>query len=281
MNKPNAAAGCKAVIVIVDFFKGERVVKNVQELLSQDSGEDVEIYVVDNSCDRQNREVLSQLSRHPRVHLKFNDKNEGYVRACNDAASRVDARYIVLTNPDISWRSTSTLSELMRLMDSNPDIGIAAPRQVNDDDTTPETVRRFPNLLAQIARRTGLRGIPFFRRLVERYELKNFDYSKSQYVDWIQSSLMIVRSECWKKVGGLDASYFIFMADPELCFQAWDSGYKVFYTAESLVGADGKRASAGGLGQIFKSRALRYHIRDALIYQFKHLLRPMPRNRNN
>lgn len=271
---------CQTLIVIVDFFKAERVVKNVQEILSQENCIDTEICIIDNSCDRRNKEILSPLEHHDCVHLIFNTRNEGYVRACNDAADRYTSRYIVLTNPDITWKSCRTLSELVNLMDNNPDIGIAAPRQINDDGSTPNTVRRFPNLFAQIARRTTLRRLPIFKRLVESYEKNDFDYLKSQHVDWIQSSLMIIRSDLWAMIDGLDTSYFIFMADPEICFQAWDKGYKVFYTAESVVGADGIRASAGGISQIFKSRALRYHIRDALAYQIKHIFRPNPRNRH-
>ena len=270
---------CYAVVIIVDFFKGERVLRNVRELLAQEIDKNIQICIIDNSCDQHNREILSCLEQHDRVHLSFNERNEGYIRACNTAAARFSARYVVLTNPDISWISSSTLSELIELMDRNPDIGIAGPRQINDDGTTPNTVRSFPDLIAQVARRTILREAVLFRRKVERYELADFDYAKSQYVDWIQSSLLIIRGDLWEKTGGLDTRYFLFMADPEICFQAWEMGYKVFYTADSVVGADGKRCSEGGVLQIFSSKVLRYHIRDALLYQLKHLFRSRPGNR--
>lgn len=274
-HSPDPAASKKytAVITIVDFFKGERVLQNVQALLAQENCPDIKICVIDNSCDKKNRQALSLLDDYDNVHLKFNKSNEGYIRACNDAASRFKARYIILVNPDISWKSSQTLSELIELMDNNPDIGIAGPRQVNDDGSTPDTVRNFPSFPILIARRTPLRHLPFLKKHVEHYERSDFDYSKSQYVDWIQSSLLIIRGELWNKLGGLDTGYFIFMADPDICFKAWEHGYKVFYTAESLVGADGKRCSEGGLRQLFKSRAIRYHIRDALVYQIKHLFR--------
>lgn len=270
---------CDAVVVIVDFFKGERVLRNVMELLAQETGMDIQICIIDNSCDRHNREILSRLERHDRVHLSFNERNDGYIRACNEAAAKFSARYVVLTNPDISWISDSALSELINLMDRRPDIGIAGPRQINDDGTTPSTVRSFPDLIAQTIRRTALRETALFRRKVERYELAEFDYTKSQYVDWIQSSLLIIRGELWERTGGLDTIFFIFMSDPEICFQAWEMGYKVFYTAESVVGADGQRCSAGGVLQIFTSKVLRYHIRDAILYQLKHLFRAKPSNR--
>lgn len=270
---------CDAIVVIVDYFKGKRVLKNVEELLVQENVKDIRISIIDNSCDYNNRNILSRLKPDNCVHLRFNKRNEGYIRACNFAVEQFSAKYVVLANPDISWISRTTLSELIELMDRNPDIGIAGPRQINDDGTRPNTVRRFPDLVAQIARRTVLRKSALLRRKVERYELADFDYSKSQYVDWIQSSLLIIRGDLWEKTGGLDTRYFLFMADPEICFQAWEMGYKVFYTADSVVGADGKRCSEGGVLQIFSSKVLRYHIRDALLYQLKHLFRSRPGNR--
>jgi GT2 family glycosyltransferase len=265
-----------AVIVIVDYFKASRVVQNVESLLAQENCPDTEVCIVDNSCDPENKKQLLQLDAYKNVHLQFSESNLGYTRACNDAAALFDARYIVLVNPDISWNNPSTLSELIIKMDENPDIGILGPRQINDDGTTPGTVRNFPNIIVQVARRTPLRRLPVIRKYVKHYELEDFDYSRSQYVDWIQSSLLVIRGDLWKELGGLDTDYFIFMSDPEICFRAWCKGYKVLYSAESTVGADGKRCSEGGLLQLFKSKAIQYHIRDALIYQLKHLFHKQP-----
>ena len=123
-----------------------------------------------------------------------------------------------------------------------------------------------------------LDDIPMFKKAVEHYELNDFDYGKSQYVDWIQSSLIIVRGDLWEKIGGLDERYFLFMSDPEICFRAWELNYQVFYNAELTVGADGKRCSAGGFADVFSSKSLQYHILDAIKYQLRHLFNRRPKN---
>ena len=267
-----------ANIVIVDYHKGARVVQNVKQLQQQSACPTFEICIVDNSCNEHNVKLLADLNQYRNVHISINDSNTGYIQSCNQAASKFDSKYIILVNPDISWVENTTINELIFLMDNNPDIGIAGPRQINDDGTTPDTVRAFPNLLAQILRRTPLRNLSLLKPLVRHYEMANFDYSKSQYVDWIQSSLLIIRRDLWDRVGGLDKSYFLFMSDPDICFKAWKFGYKVFYTAESIVGADGKRCSAGGLKDIFVNKALQHHIKDAIYYQLKYLFKKNPRN---
>lgn len=270
---------CTILIVIVDYFKADRVIENTLSLLDQDDCPvDIKISITDNSCDQKNREKLSQLDKYDNVYLQFSDKNSGYIAACNNAAQPYDAKYILLVNPDITWNNKKTLSSLIDFMDKNPGIGITGPRQINDDGSTPGTVRRFPNILAQIARRSFLKNLPFLKDAANKYELNNFDYNKSQYVDWIQSSLLIIRGDLWKKTNGLDHRYFLFMSDPEICFKAWELNYRVFYNADLIVGADGKRCSEGGFNKILTSRSLQYHILDAIKYQLKHLVNKRPKN---
>ena len=157
MNIQTIGGHCNALIVIVDYFKAPRVVQNVESVLAQENCPDTKICIVDNSCDPENKKQLLQLERYQNVHLLFSESNIGYTRACNDAAALFDARYVVLVNPDIAWNDKSTLSELISQMDTKPDIGILGPRQINDDGTTPGTVRKFPNIIVQVARRTPLR----------------------------------------------------------------------------------------------------------------------------
>jgi len=109
--------------------------------------------------------------------------------------------------------------------------------------------------------------------------MNHLDYSKIQDVDWLQSSCVIVRRDFWEKVGGYNESYFLFMADTEMCLRAWEMGYRVVYYPEVRVYADGKRLSAGGFRMFFKSRFVRQHVKDSLRYNLKHLFSPDPRKK--
>ena len=71
--------------------------------------------------------------------------------------------------------------------------------------------------------------------------------------------------------------YFLFMADTEICFQAWKNSCRVVYFPEVKVFADGKRLSAGGFKKFFKSRTLRQHVKDSLKYRAKHFFDKNPR----
>lgn len=260
-------------IIIVDYFKAERVIANVQSAITQIGDFQFEIIVIDNSCNDNNKRILQELDKQENVSIIFNTNNVGYIKACNQGVGLARGDFIFLVNPDIAWKSNNIITQVVNKFNADTSIGIIGTRQVNDDGTTPDTVRRFPNITAQISRRTFLRKLPWFRSRVADYEVNDFDYSVSADVDWVQSSFMAIRKVVWDSVGGLDTSYFLFMSDPDICYKAWSSGYRVYYMSQITVGADGKRCSAGGFRAVFTNKAVRHHIHDALIYSLKHILK--------
>jgi len=261
-------------VVIVDFFKAERVVHNVERILTQQGDFDTEVIIIDNSMDSGNQQILSQYKDTDNVTLIFNKQNNGYTRGSNQGAYLCNGDYLLFVNPDIEWKSTSILADIIAIYNRDPEVGIVGTRQLNDDGSTPDTVRRFPNLIAQVVRRTSLRNWPLLKGIAEYYEYVEFDYLKPANVDWLQSSFMAITREVWGKIGGFDNRYFIFMADPDICYKCWELGYKVHYESDIVVGADGLRCSDGGLKDVFSNRVLRFHIRDAFIYHVQYLLKP-------
>jgi len=267
-------------IVIVDFFKAERVVDNVERILTQQGFFDTEVIIIDNSVDAANQQLLSQYDDTDNVTLIFNQENNGYTRGCNQGADLCRGDYLFFVNPDIEWKSEATLADVIAVYQKDAGIGIVGTRQLNDDGSIPDTVRRFPNLLAQVVRRSSLRHWPLLKGVAEHYEYVDFDYYKPGNVDWIQSSFMAISRSVWEQIGGFDDRYFIFMADPDICYKCWELGYKVHYESDIVVGADGLRCSAGGFRDVLRNRVLRFHIRDACIYHFQYLLKPsIPRAR--
>ena len=272
----------KVSIVILDFLKSKRVVKNVQNIQKQNLDSGLEIIIIDNSCNVQNREKLESLKSFKNVSLIFNEKNLGYTKANNKAAERAKGDYIFIVNPDIIIEDHDLLQNITDYMDKNPEIAILGPKQINDDTgKTAMTVRAFPKLHIQIARRTFLRRLPYFKKRVEYDEMQHLDYDEIQEVDWIQSSFIAVRRDFWEKIGGLHEGYFLFMSDPHICWQAWKLGYKVVYYPKVKVLADGIRCSAGGVGEFFKKWTLRQHLKDAILYQFNHFFKRSPRKNHD
>ncbi|MBN2096672.1 glycosyltransferase [Candidatus Peregrinibacteria bacterium] len=270
----------KASIIILDYLKSRRVCENVESILEQITDFPYEVIVVDNSANPLNAKKLKTLRKHRNVKIIINDENLGYPKGNNRGVKKSKGDYILIVNPDIVWKDKKTLQKLITYMDKHPEVGVLGPQQVNEGDgSIAMTVRRFPKLTLQIARRTFLRRLPLLRSLVAKDECRDLNYYKTQPVDWLQSSFWITRRTLWNKLGGLNQDYLIFMSDPDYCFKCWQAGYQVIYHPDVTVHADGLRASAGGLKEFFKTWILRQHFKDALKYRWSHLFKGNPRKR--
>lgn len=265
-------------VVILDYFKAAHILKNVASLLEQKVSVSYNIIVVDNSCDEKNAQTLSQLKKYKNLQLIINNENSGYSKAHNDIQFFIKGEYVLIVNPDIHWgKSGYTLQKMLDFMKQNPQTAIMGPKQKLENGSVEMTVRPFPSFFIQISRRTRLRRIPGLSDMVKKDEAEARGLFRSKEVDWLQSSCILVRKKFWDEVGGFDENYKIFMADVELCFQAWKRGYKVMYYPEVSVCADGKRSSSGSFRNFFNNWILRQHFKDACKYHWNHLFERGPR----
>ncbi len=271
----------KASIIILDFMKAKRVSENVESILKQVIDFPIQILVVDNSVNEVNSAQLLKLKHHSNVQVFINAENSGYVKGNNEGAAHAQGEYLMIVNPDIIWREKDTLQKMIDYMERHGDVGILGPKQINDtDQSVAMTVRAFPKLFLQIARRTWIRKLPLIRKWVAHDEMQHLDYDQTQDVDWLQSSFWVIRKSLWDSFGGLNPDYFLFMSDPDLCFKVWEKGYKVVYYPEAVVHADGIRLSQGGMKAFFQKWTLRQHLKDALKYSWNHLWRGNPRKKS-
>lgn len=268
----------KATIIILDYMKASRVVENVESLLRQKVDFDYKIFVIDNSCNEANTKILQDgLVKYPNIKLQINSVNLGYTKAHNQFNDSLEGDYVFVINPDILWKNDDIIAKMVDYLDSHQDVGILGPKQINENGEVAMTIRAFPKLYLQVARRTFFRNFPILNKKVAYDEMQHLDYTKIQDVDWLQSSFVAVRKKLWDKVGGLCEDYFLFMSDPEICLEAWKNNYRVVYFPEVVVYADGKRVSAGGFKKFFQSWVMRAHLKDSIKYRIKHLFDKNPR----
>ena len=251
-------------VVIVDFFKSERVVSSIQSLLSF-SNLNLEVIVVDNSCDIRNSSVYSQI-KNENVRYIVNSKNLGYTKAMNLGVNETKGDVVLVLNPDVIIPDEKIIEKCLSCLADDPCLGIVAPPQVNDDGTIPSIARRVPSLRQLILKRT-LYKLGMFRKYVDSY---SNPYGKFKVVSpgWIQSSCFLISRRVYELVDGFDERFFLFMADIDICQKVRQHGYDLRVIDSDPVIADGIRSSEGGITDIFKSPALRYHIKDAFKYYF-------------
>ncbi|AZE62671.1 MULTISPECIES: glycosyltransferase family 2 protein [Pseudomonas fluorescens group] len=258
------------LVVIVDYFKGAQVVEVINAVRSQEyDQQNVAITVIDNSCCADNFKLL-QAAKGKAV-IEQSPANIGYIAAVNRAVKRHshEVDVVVLLNPDIVMSCSRTLRSMVENF-RDPGCFIVGPTQINEDGSRPSIARAYPSLLALLAKRTVLGRTQWGRRQIDAYLLSDFDPEQRQQVPWLQSSCVFVRGSFWQQAGGLDARYFLFMADIVICQEAYRHGGHVLYDPSVTVQADGRRCSEGGVMTLLANRALRMHVLDALAYYGRH-----------
>lgn len=256
-----------ASVILVDFLKAEKARKCIAGFLAQEGNFSREVLVMDNSQNAENAKILRHI---PGINfLNISEKNLGYSSANNFCAQKSKGDFLFFLNPDIEFLDKNCIHKILFFLEKNPEVVILGPRQQNPDGSTECTARNFPDFVALIARRTFFRK--FFQARVSHYEMKNFDFSKTQEVPWIQSSFWAVRRDFFEESGGFSERFFCFFADTELCKKAHEKGKKVIFFAETEVGADGIRASSGGFLTFFTKKIIRIHFHDAIRYFFPKL----------
>jgi GT2 family glycosyltransferase len=48
-------------------------------------------------------------------------------------------------------------------------------------------------------------------------------------VDWAQGSFLLVRTDVWHTLNGLDERYFMYAEDVDFCKRIWDAGFRCAY----------------------------------------------------
>lgn len=250
-------------MVIVNFFKADRLVECVRSLARQSGAQKMTVAVVENSADSGEHQRLAKAAAEHGFVLVNPELNLGYTKGCNlGVQALAPTDFVVLCNPDIIWDEPDSIERLIAIAASDPSIGVVAPLQVSDDGALVETARNFPTLLHQLKRRL------WPERGNEIHLIDPLAEGKTDLidVDWLQSSCVVIRRSLWNRLGGLDQRYFLFMSDVELGRATWNQGMRVCLTSSVRVRADGKRASAGGFRSLLTSRTQRSHLRDAIRY---------------
>ncbi|MEQ3662674.1 MAG: glycosyltransferase family 2 protein, partial [Flavobacterium sp.] len=79
-------------------------------------------------------------------------------------------------------------------------------------------------------------GFPFCRgRIFESIEKDNGQYNDTTEIFWATGACFFIRKEVFHKLNGFDEDFFAHQEEIDLCWRAFNGGYKVIYNHQSLV----------------------------------------------
>ena len=176
--------------------------------------------------------------------------------------------YILILNPDV-FVNEDTIQKMLNYMEKHPEVGVLGPRQLYPDGTVQDSCRRDMSLYDLFLKRTFLGKLPFFRKRVNDYTMKDFDHSKTREVDLLVGSCFLIPREVYEQVGGFDERYFLFMEDFDLCKEVRELGKKIVYYPEAEVTHNHKRLSGGSVFGLIGKKVFWIHMSSAVKYFWK------------
>lgn len=216
----------RSVAVVILNYNGQKYLEKFLPTVVRYS-EGSQIVVADNrSTDNS---LLYVETNFPQVRLIRLLRNEGFSRGYNLALQQVKADYYVLLNSDVEV-TPGWLSPLLALMDTDSSIAACQPK-----------IKSYLNKhLFEYAGAAGgfidRWGYPFCRgRIFQHVEKDNYQYNNPIEVFWATGACMVVRSELYWAMKGLDDDFFAHMEEIDLCWRFKNAGYKIFYCPESEV----------------------------------------------
>ncbi len=190
--------------------------------------EGAEVIVADNASTDGSMKVMQEMF--PQVRTIVFDKNLGFTGGYNKAFEELSSpEYFVLINSDIEV-TENWLGPLVEWMDSHPECGACAPKLHSWQE------REKFEYAGAAGGYVDRFGYPFCRgRVLKRLETDKGQYDSPKDVFWATGACLMVRSEVYRKLGGLDGRFFAHMEEIDLCWRMQLHGYKVTVVPESLV----------------------------------------------
>lgn len=185
------------------------------------------VIVVDNGSDDDSTEVLR--NEFPEVETIAFDKNLGFAAGYNKAIEMTRYPYTVLLNSDVRT-SQGWLRPLYDFMESHPEVGAIQPKLLSDSDPTSF---EYAGACGGFIDRNGY---PYCRgRIFADCERDNGQYDTVADIFWATGACLMVRSELYLRVGGLDSRFFAHMEEIDLCWRILLSGHSIKAVPDSKV----------------------------------------------
>lgn len=219
----------KELAVIILNWNGRKLLEQFLPVASRYSiTEDADLIVADNGSTDDSVEWVK--AHHPEVKVLSFSENYGFAEGYNKAIKQRQYKYTILLNSDVEVTEDWT-RPLLDFMRRNSDVGALQPKIRSWKERTKfEYAGAAGGYLDKL-------GYPYCRgRLFDSIEEDRGQYDgKVVDVCWASGAALMVRTDIYLKVGGLDARFFAHMEEIDLCCRIHGAGYRVVAVPDAMV----------------------------------------------
>ena len=189
--------------------------------------DEAKVYVADNASTDNSIAVIKE--QFPSITIIQNDGNYGFASGYNVALQQVEEEYYALVNSDIEV-TEGWLAPIVSLFDSQAAIGIIQPKILDYKN------KDYFEYAGAAGGFIDKYGYPYCRgRIFDTIEKDNGQYNDECEIFWASGACFFIRRDIFRKLNGFDNDFFAHQEEIDLCWRAFNLGYKAIYTADSVV----------------------------------------------
>lgn len=256
----------KTAVVILNWNGKSFLEKFLPYLISFTPREAGTIFVADNGSTDGSCEMLYDwFAQVPVIKL---DKNYGFTGGYNRVFEEIYSNwstwgrfdYYLLLNSDVEVTS-GWLETLLDFMESHPKAGVCSPK------VRSFYRREYFEHAGACGGMIDKYGFPYCRgRVLNRVEKDNGQYDEPAEVFWASGTSFMVRVDLWRRLGGLDGTFFAHMEEIDFCWRAKLLGWQVWVVPQSVIYHVG-----GGTLPNDSPNKLYFNFRNNLLMLYKNL----------
>ena len=204
----------KVAVIILNWNGAELLRRYLPTVIAGTDDAIADIIVVDNGSTDKSLHVLQQ--DFPQLRLLCFKKNLGFAEGYNVALTEVQYPYTVLLNSDVRTPK-GWLNPLLDYMETHPNVGAVMPK-MRKDNLAGKPMFEYAGAAGGYI---DCHGYPYCRgRIFDYVEDDHGQYDDGpKSVFWASGACLMVRSDLYREIGGMDKDFFAHMEEIDLCWR--------------------------------------------------------------
>ena len=206
----------------------ERVVRSIYTHVKRD---DFTLYISDNASVDGTLDIVR--AQFPQAVILENGCNKGFAHGQNAVLPLLDSELHFIINPDVILQSDA-VSAFEDYFKENPDVVMAVPKFLYEDGREQFTPKKAPTFKYLLSGPLEQRG-KIFKRWRAEYTFQDQEITAPVEAGFCSGCFICVRTEIYKKIGGFDERYFLYVEDADLTREAKKHGRTVYHPHISVI----------------------------------------------
>ena len=220
-------------VILVSYNTSSYIRRALESLFRETQLTSIEVIVVDNASSDDSVAMIRQFF--PQVTLIESGANLGFAGGVQLGVKQAIGQYLLLLNPD-TVIINAAVDRLLHFAKLHPANGIWSGVTLNNDmSLNTQHAWSKPTLHDLLYSALGLSKL-FSKTCV--FNNANYGCWKRdtvKEVDIVSGCFFLTTRELWDKLGGLDASFFMYAEEADYCLRAKALGYQPIVTPDARI----------------------------------------------